>query len=261
MPVCGITCEDAVDVVDSHTPSKSPNPQGIPAGTSPSQSHINVRASGEDLSSVNEASWDFIHPHSRFRRNWDRIVLGCIMYNAFILMFRFSFKVEFELNLFLLVEYMMDLFFVVDVFLNFRTGFTHAGSVVRDRERIFSHYVNNWFTVDFISAFPFDIIALVVGGFKVIALLRLPKIIRVARFFNYFRIWENDINLNSNLVRLVKMFLGIFLISHWLACMWYYIHEFANKTWFESAGRALASTFMDYVRSFYWVITTMTGVG
>lgn len=51
----------------------------------------------------------------------------------------------------------MDVSFVLDIYLNFRTAYCdEEGKLVRDAKRIAFTYLKSWFLVDFISIFPFE---------------------------------------------------------------------------------------------------------
>ena len=51
----------------------------------------------------------------------------------------------------------MDVWFICDVFLNFRTGFVDHGATVMDSNKIAKHYFKSWFIIDFIASVPWEI--------------------------------------------------------------------------------------------------------
>ena len=61
-----------------------------------------------------------------------------------------------------IIEIFIDVFFALDLAVNFRTGFIDpAGSateVVTEPRRIAKHYLLGWFTFDLISSLPFELI-------------------------------------------------------------------------------------------------------
>jgi hypothetical protein len=57
------------------------------------------------------------------------------------------------------VEGVIDVFFAVDLVLNFYTAYEDAdGSVVTGKKAIAGNYLKTWFTVDFLATFPADYI-------------------------------------------------------------------------------------------------------
>ena len=53
----------------------------------------------------------------------------------------------------------MDTSFVVDIYLNFRTGYLdEEGKLVLNRMKIALLYTRGWFVIDLISVLPFDML-------------------------------------------------------------------------------------------------------
>lgn len=52
----------------------------------------------------------------------------------------------------------VDLLFVVDILINFRTTFilTNTDEVISSPKQIALHYLKTWFVVDFVAAIPFE---------------------------------------------------------------------------------------------------------
>lgn len=50
---------------------------------------------------------------------------------------------------------MIDSLFMIDVFLNFNTGFYEANTIITDRKEIAKDYVKFWFWIDLISSIPY----------------------------------------------------------------------------------------------------------
>jgi hypothetical protein len=96
-----------------------------------------------------------ISPTSSFRTKWDVTFLIFITYNLMDIPFRVAFEVEVEmwgpLDIFNLL---IDLFFLVDVILNFRTGFFKDGIYVTDKKEIAKTYLKSWFALDFLTRYP-----------------------------------------------------------------------------------------------------------
>ena len=80
----------------------------------------------------------------------------------------------------IVVDSIVDFFFVVDVCLNFRTGIeveddlvSHQRRVSFDQKRIAQQYLRSWFLIDFVSSIPLDWVALVAGQSTDLSVLKM----------------------------------------------------------------------------------------
>ena len=138
---------------------------------------------------VRDHHW-IIHPYSTFRFNWDI----CCMLAIIIVMIALPLQVAFDesdqihLSPFFPLNLVLDMFFFIDLIINFRTGYMDKDNptVILDSKLIVRHYLKTWFAVDFISLLPLDymLTAVLIGGQYstiraskvVIKLLRWPKV-------------------------------------------------------------------------------------
>jgi hypothetical protein len=167
------------------------------------------------------------------------------------------------------IVYAIDLFFVVDILLNFRTTYRHGGEDVIDRQRIASRYLHSMFLIDLLATVPLD--AFLLGwrnvafhGISVVLFLRCLRLLRVARLFAIFHRWQQLSWTNAGSLRVVKFMLLIALVLHCIACAWFlvpYLGGFPSDSWVASEGLTLAPARTQYIRSLYWGIVTTTTVG
>ena len=64
----------------------------------------------------------------------------------------------------LTVSAMLDIFFMFDLLINFRTGFYVEGVLVRDKKLIALRYVKGWLIVDLLAVPPFALINVMNGS-------------------------------------------------------------------------------------------------
>jgi hypothetical protein len=165
--------------------------------------------------------------------------------------------------------YLIDLFFLADIFLNFRTSFRRQGSEITDRDQIARHYIRTLFFVDLLAVLPFDALLLPwrgyeIGGVSIVLLVRLLRLLRVARLFAILRRWQRQSWTNAGFLRIAKLAAVIVLLTHWVACAWFlipYMEGFPEDSWVVAQGIQEADPVSQYVRSLYWAIVTMTSVG
>ena len=80
-----------------------------------------------------------IDPGGTFRTWWDLISIALICWIAIFLPFRLAFDMgnQFGFNL---LDLLIDLFFITDVFLNTITAYVDDGHLVVSHKKIFQHY-------------------------------------------------------------------------------------------------------------------------
>ena len=168
------------------------------------------------------------------------------------------------------ILYIIDLFFFIDIALNFCTSFREEGTEITDRRMITRHYFRTMFTIDLLANFPLDaIILLALGDFEIhntslVLLIRMLQLLRIVRLIFIIHRWEDQIWAYSGYIRIGKFLLVIITFIHWIACAWFFIaffDHFPADSWVVRAGIETADTTTQYIRSLYWTIATMTTVG
>eukprot|EP00854_Cymbomonas_tetramitiformis_P024362 gene24362-29603_t len=105
------------------------------------------------------------HPEGAFRRRWDSTQAVLLIYIAISVPLRVGFR-QSAMGYWYWLETSMDLFFTVDVVLNFYTCYNDkdTGILVSDRSAIAKHYLKNWFTIDCIACLPLDMLLRALQG-------------------------------------------------------------------------------------------------
>lgn len=97
---------------------------------------------------------------------WDWIVLLLVIYTAIEIPYNVAFllplqyNIFFEGNPFAIINLIVDIMFIIDIIINFRTTYVSAAHVVCDPGSIACHYLKTWFVVDFLAAMPFELFTL-----------------------------------------------------------------------------------------------------
>lgn len=108
------------------------------------------------ISSSDESlAWHMLHPEHGLKLGWDLAALLFVVYFAFTIPMRLGFDMETsppEATL----EFVMDLFFLVDILVSFRTAYKENGILVRDSASVAHHYLQTWFVFDVVASFPLD---------------------------------------------------------------------------------------------------------
>lgn len=113
--------------------------------------------------------WTILH-YSPFKAVWDWIILLLVIYTAIFTPYSAAFllnEVEEErrrtcgytCNPLNVVDLVVDVMFIVDILINFRTTYVnHNDEVVSHPGRIAQHYFKGWFLIDIVAAIPFDLL-------------------------------------------------------------------------------------------------------
>jgi hypothetical protein len=96
-------------------------------------------------------------PDSSFSSTWDLLSVVMLLYVSAAVPLRVCFGVEVALwSSTFFVETVVDLFFVVDVALNFRTAYYDEHGLRESRPNyIAAKYMKGWFPIDVVSCMPF----------------------------------------------------------------------------------------------------------
>ncbi|KAL8565864.1 hypothetical protein ACOMHN_057359 [Nucella lapillus] len=125
-----------------------------------------------------KTKWIILH-YSPFKAVWDWVILLLVLYTAVFTPYSAAFllteeEIRMELNKdartrnqnahggradpLVIVDLIVDLMFIADILINFRTTYVENGEVVSDKHKIASNYVKGWFLIDTIAAIPFDLL-------------------------------------------------------------------------------------------------------
>jgi hypothetical protein len=209
-----------------------------------------------------------VREHSTLRLCWDSIILALVVYSCLSIPYQLVFLHSVELASNGLMQ-IISLVFLCDIALNFITSFRRTGEEILDPKAIRTHYLQGLFVFDLIANLPLDLLVSSigdpqVGGYSLILLIRLLALLRLIRFFVILRRWESFSWTNPGYLRVLKYVGVVLVLTHCIACLWFafaYVDQFPADSWVVAAGIEGSEPLVQYVRSLYWTITTMTTVG
>jgi hypothetical protein len=183
---------------------------------------------------LSEQTFHTISPNSIYRRLWDILQFICCLYTILSITLRVGFMSK-TFNEFLipwlLFDYIIDLFYIIDMigYIRFFSFYIDDDLIIQPK-KIWKHYYTSLFLFDFICLLPIDLFAFLIPSsiFTVWELwnfLRLNKLLRLIRFFNYLKNIESlliylNIHLDASLIRIFKLLLITLLGTHIFACCW-----------------------------------------
>jgi len=182
-----------------------------------------------------------VHPASDFRRRWNLLALCIILYCSVDLPIDIAFYQIIEVNAGFVINTIFDAFFIIDIILNFRTGFEYHGRVVMDRSASAKHYLCGDFKFDALASLPVDYFAFASSNtslskapkiIRVLRLFRLVRLLRLPRLFRYTRGYSSSFH--AGYVRVAKLIFLLLLFAHWNACLLFLVaslQQFSATTW------------------------------
>ncbi|XP_023269517.1 potassium voltage-gated channel subfamily H member 6 isoform X2 [Seriola lalandi dorsalis] len=238
--------------------------------------------------------WTILH-YSPFKAVWDWVILLLVIYTAVFTPYSAAFllnEVEDErrrtcgytCNPLNVVDLVVDVMFIVDILINFRTTYVNQNDeVVSHPGHIAQHYFKGWFLIDIVAAIPFDLLIFRSGSEEpqtttLIGLLktaRLLRLVRVARKLDRYSEYGAAV--------LFLLMCTFALIAHWLACIWYAIGNVERTSsarigamkigWLDNLAEQIGKQYNDsdaasgpsikdkYVTALYFTFSSLTSVG
>ncbi|KAM6905430.1 potassium voltage-gated channel subfamily H member 6a [Xenentodon cancila] len=242
--------------------------------------------------------WTILH-YSPFKAVWDWLILLLVIYTAIFTPYSAAFLLNeaeeeqrrscgYTCNPLNVVDLVVDVMFIVDILINFRTTYVnHNDEVVSHPGRIAQHYFKGWFLIDIVAAIPFDLLIFRSGSQEqaepqtqttLIGLLktaRLLRLVRVARKLDRYSEYGAAV--------LFLLMCTFALIAHWLACIWYAIGNVERTAstrvggmkigWLDNLADQIGKHYNDndtasgpsikdkYVTALYFTFSSLTSVG
>jgi len=186
---------------------------------------------------------------------WDLVILATVLAFTFLITYRMIFH-SFRADLF---YYSLNFLFLVDMAMGFVTAVKDGHRRLETFPEIRRHYLKTWFTVDLLAFFPFELIPVAVFGgvpsdptlFQVYLGLQSLTLIKAIKAVRLFRELSEALGLNPAVRRLASFGYWFTMVVHLMALGWILIGA-------VEPGRPHAD---QYLRSLYWVTTTIATIG
>ncbi|KAK0166083.1 hypothetical protein PV328_004531 [Microctonus aethiopoides] len=231
--------------------------------------------------------WTVLH-YSPFKAAWDWIILLLVMYTAIFTPYVAAFLLgepdysskkakKYSDDPIVIIDLIVDVTFVVDILINFRTTFVNTNDeVVSGPWKIAVHYLRGWFIIDLVAAIPFD---LLLYGYNTDETTTLMGLLKTARLLRLVRVARKIDRYSEYGAAVLLLLMATFaLIAHWMACIWYAIgnaerpslkskvgwldilandtHQFYYHN--NTGGPSIKSR---YITALYFTFSSLTSVG
>ncbi|XP_038610376.1 potassium voltage-gated channel subfamily H member 6 [Tachyglossus aculeatus] len=232
--------------------------------------------------------WTILH-YSPFKAVWDWLILLLVIYTAVFTPYSAAFLLNdqeesrrrdcsYACNPLTVVDLIVDIMFIVDIVINFRTTYVNTNDeVVSHPAKIAVHYFKGWFLIDLVAAIPFDLLIFRTGSDETTTLIGLLKTARLLRLVRVARKLDRYSEYGAAVLFLLMCTFA--LIAHWLACIWYAIGNVERPYmehkigWLDNLGDQIGKRYNDsdlnsgpsiedkYVTALYFTFSSLTSVG
>ncbi|KAI4895959.1 hypothetical protein NFI96_029649, partial [Prochilodus magdalenae] len=227
--------------------------------------------------------------YSPFKAVWDWLILLLVIYTAIFTPYSAAFLLNdreerkrrecgYSCSPLNVVDLMVDIMFIIDILINFRTTYVNANEeVVSHPGKIAVHYFKGWFLIDMVAAIPFDLLIFGSGSDETTTLIGLLKTARLLRLVRVARKLDRYSEYGAAVLMLLMCIFA--LIAHWLACIWYAIGNVEKPYlkdkigWLDNLGVSIGKRYNDsdplsgpsikdkYVTALYFTFSSLTSVG
>jgi hypothetical protein len=144
-----------------------------------------------------------------------------------------AFSIDIKSPFLIALDLFIDVFFMLDIILNFRTGYFpwNKSTECTDPKRVAIQYVQGWFVVDLIATVPWGQLLTFLGNWpKIFRSIKLVRLFKVPQFMETL---DNHISISKAGVAAVFLVLGMVLMVHWAACLFFFI-----SLWFHDLSES-----------------------
>lgn len=131
--------------------------------------------------------------YSAGKAAWDWLILLLVIYIAIYTPYVAAFLFLKQADPLVVVDLAVDVMFMADMIINFRTTYLHNGEVIVDPRRIAVNYLRGWFLIDTVSAIPFDLV-LSLAGFSDVSICAIfTRCLRCRNLYELVLSWFADL--------------------------------------------------------------------
>ncbi|XP_028838338.1 cyclic nucleotide gated channel subunit alpha 2b [Denticeps clupeoides] len=225
-------------------------------------------ANGNETKATTRKKWEtfVVSPSDDIYYRWLFVIAAASLYNWILLVARACFD-ELQTEsyiLWLVLDYLCDIIYILDTFIRLRTGFLEQGLLVKDLTKLRDNYFSTFqFKMDVLSILPTDLAYISTGIHT--PQLRFNRLARFPRMFEFFDRTETRTNY-PNIFRICNLVLYILVIIHWNGCIYFAISKslgLGSDTWVypNMSDPDMGSLTRSYVYCLHWSTLTLTTIG
>lgn len=208
-----------------------------------------------------------LSPYSYVYTVWTFILFWAISYKIFEVPLVTSFKLTSVVNDFYQLPLMA--IFIVEIMLQFNTGFFEEGLVVLNRKRIQNNYIYGKFKWDVFTLTSFFLSFILDSSYFALPfLLRILQVQKILQTIEYkLQMANKKKEIVFSILTITKLITMVFFLAHYLGCGFHYISMTVLEddpqmpTWVSSNGFTDNSTFERYTYALYFAFISMSTIG
>nr|CAD7589269.1 unnamed protein product [Timema genevievae] len=204
-----------------------------------------------------------VNPDENFFFYWLFVLTVCVLYNLWTLIVRQSFpELQSGATVFWYTcDGFSDAVFLLDIAVQFRTGYLEQGLMVYNSKKLAGHYIQSRaFLLDLSALLPLDLLQINIG---VNPILRFPRFLKVYRIYHYYYMVESR-TVYPNLWRVMNLIHILLILAHWFGCFYYLLSEaegFQGDWVYPYRPGDYSTLTRKYLGSLYWSTLTLTTIG
>ncbi|KAE9042255.1 hypothetical protein PR002_g4016 [Phytophthora rubi] len=219
-------------------------------------------------------------PHSGLLKSWHQILIGCLLYEGFLLPFASTFAVKFALptsTTAFRAFYAAEVLFFADFYVKLNTGFYEAGNIHRDKRKAQAKYLKSLgFLLDVVAIVPLSIILpapLVAASSSASTTpqstywpgwYEFHKVLRIWRLPGYFSNLDDVYAKYFRALKFFKVLAATAFVTHFVACCrfafgWKSGAAHESDPWLPPASLESEPLATQYVGALFWSAGLLTG--
>ncbi|KAM9850607.1 cyclic nucleotide-gated channel alpha-4 [Aulostomus maculatus] len=214
---------------------------------------------------INWREW-VVDPADQFYYAWLQVMIFPIVYNWVIIILRTCFTAIAlsYLPVWLTLDYLSDLMYMVDMIITVHTGYLDQGILVKDLTQLKRRYLHSKrFLRDLTSLLPTDFFYFIFGIQT--PMVRINRLLRTPRLNEALDRMETRTSY-PNTFRISKLMIYIFVLIHWNACLYFALSNyigFGSDRWVypNITDPVFASLRRQYFYCFWFSAQIFTTVG
>ncbi|KAM8856158.1 cyclic nucleotide-gated channel alpha-4 [Spinachia spinachia] len=214
---------------------------------------------------VNWKEW-VVDPAEHFYYVWLQVMIFPIIYNWVIIILRTCFTTIAisYLPVWLTLDYLADIMYMVDVVITVHTGYLDQGILIKDVPQLRKRYLRSKRSLlHLVSLLPTDFLYFVFGIQA--PLVRINRLLRIPRLNEALDRMETRTSY-PNTFRISKLMIYIFVLIHWNACLYFALSSyigFGSDYWVypNVTTPEFASMRRQYIYCFWFSAQIFTTVG
>ncbi|KAM9347815.1 cyclic nucleotide-gated channel alpha-4 [Symphorus nematophorus] len=207
-----------------------------------------------------------VDPAEQFYYVWLQVMILPVVYNSVIIILRMCFTTIAlsYLPVWLTLDYLSDLMYIVDMIITVHTGYLDQGILVKDLTQLRKRYLHSKrFLRDLASLLPTDFLYFVFGIQT--PMVRINRLLRMPRLNEALDRMETRTSY-PNTFRISKLMIYIFVLIHWNACLYFALSNyigFGSDRWVypNITHPEFASMRRQYFYCFWFSAQIFTTVG